>query len=227
MFSLAAPCVAFSVARAAAVAPHECAHCAAALALGVPRAAIHLELGLCGQSRGRPHVLVEGITVPAHARLVQHAGWCFSVVLAVAINFLQISSYRAPLLTAAWLTALEAVSSDLLCLGSTASRGERFSCGNFGILLLECTGFNKRFLLPALRRMMRVTIVRGAQSAGVVVYRRHTFRRRALIGKRLRVVSGKRTDLPTQLLGSGWADCLNTSLQPTEDAPPQFWQGHT
>ena len=115
------------------------------------------------------------------------------------------------------LVAIEAVCSDLLCLGPCASAGDRFFCGNFGLLLLDSRHVEK--VLPALSTMLRVTCMRGAQSAGLVTY---VAKRSGHVGERHRVVNGKRTDLPTLLLRK----CRNM-LRGQAIQAPQFFQGHT
>ena len=219
----------FLLAHQAALVLHEWTHCATALALGAPRAAIHVDLGM------NPHVRVDGLSAtPIRAALVRHAGWCFSLLFAITASFTHVLlplSCRVPLLAALWLTATEAVRSDLLRQGASASTDERFGCGNFGIVMLDSAG--RRLLLPALRRMMRVTMMRGAQSAGYVTYRKDPFKRRSLVGKRRRVVSGKRTDMSRQLLASlphaSAIEQLASSLRGGDHEPagPEVYQGHT
>ena len=60
-------------------------------------------------------------------------------------------------------------------------------CGNFGLLLLLPA--HRRATLRLLRKMLRITMIRGAQSAGIATYDRSG------VGLRCRVVNGKRTDL--------------------------------
>ena len=93
-------------------------------------------------------------------------------------------------------TAAEAVSSDLL---STAVHLNRFFCGNFGMLLLQQASAGK--VDGFLRRMLKITMMRGAQSAGVVTYQCvDSSSQTNRVGKRFRVVNGKRTDLSEKLL---------------------------
>ena len=44
----------------------------------------------------------------------------------------------------------------------------RFNCGNFGLLLLKLE--NARYVDEILRRMVQVTMIRGAQAGGIVTY---------------------------------------------------------
>ena len=73
-------------------------------------------------------------------------------------------------------------------------------CGNFGILLL--LPLARKDALQLLRRMLRITSVRGAQSAGVVTYEKASGSTvdGDAVGVRTRVVNGKRTDLADLLL---------------------------
>ena len=73
-------------------------------------------------------------------------------------------------------------------------------CGNFGILLL--LPVERAEVLLLLRRMLKITSVRGAQSAGVVTYEHKKGEATVL---RCRVVNGKRTALDELLLASGVA----------------------
>jgi len=95
----------------------------------------------------------------AAAWLVRHAAWIFSVLLI----FWTRKSKNARL--AATLTALEALSTDLLGLYRGAS-GVLF-CGNFGIICLHqawSTADNGKTALDILEKMVSVTMMRGAQS---------------------------------------------------------------
>lgn len=66
---------------------------------------------------------------------------------------------------------------------------------------------------PLLETMVRVTMMRGAQSAGLVTY---TAKAK---GERHRVVNGKRTDLCTLLLRK-----VDNLLRPDQLRPPQLFQ---
>ena len=76
---------------------------------------------------------------------------------------------------------------------------ELFYCGNFGILVL--TEASKTIVGPLLRKMIKITMMRGAQSAGVVTYQCvDSSSQTNRVGKRFRVVNGKRTVLTDLLL---------------------------
>jgi hypothetical protein len=125
--------------------------------------------------------------------LIRHAGWLFSVILAIFIH----QHYRhgkAKTIgtysflgsnwcsTAAILTALDAMATDLLSLGklsfsdqsafiSTTISSNRFNsvvlyCGNFGVILLSGAWFGNggKTALDILEKMIHVTMMRGAQS---------------------------------------------------------------
>ena len=68
-------------------------------------------------------------------------------------------------------------------------------CGNFGLLLL--LPLERATVLSLLRRMLKITMVRGAQSAGLVTYETASA---GVRGVRSRVVNRKRTDLDDLLL---------------------------
>ena len=63
------------------------------------------------------------------------------------------------------IVALEGVHSDLI---SSYRPFGRFLCGNFGLILLSQASARKVDRL--LRRMLEITMMRGAQSAGLVTY---------------------------------------------------------
>ena len=66
-------------------------------------------------------------------------------------------------------------------------------------------------MLPVLEKMVRTTMMRGAQSAGMVTYQR---RGGTLRSRRRRVVASKRADLATKLLNVVANDCARR-LPPT------------
>ena len=116
---------------------------------------------------------------------------------------------------AAVVTALEAVSTDLLGLGVPSSLGAVASsssssssvtllCGNFGVILINAAWAGKKEALDILEKMIEVTMMRGAQSGGVVTYASGPGGGKSpegvnappqLRGIRTRVVNGKRTTL--------------------------------
>jgi Zn-dependent protease len=114
--------------RRASVVAHELAHYAVARLLGYP-AAVHL-------TGAHPHVAVRGIeTVPHHACIVRHAGWIFSVLLAVLMSLAAFCMVGAdallvcvPSVIAAWATALDAVTSDLLGVARGSKRSQLGPC---------------------------------------------------------------------------------------------------
>jgi hypothetical protein len=129
--------------------------------------------------------------------------------------------YDRGALAGAWLTAFDALSSDLLGAGGAcrSEHAETFFCGNFGLVLLELAHADKVKLL--LDTMMRVTMMRGAQSAGLVTYV-GTHGSCDCKGVRRRVVNGKRTNLCTLLLRE-----YERLLKPSRLTAPQLFQGHT
>jgi hypothetical protein len=129
--------------------------------------------------------------------VIRHAGWVISVAMALVLY-----CRRSQLPLAAFvasLTALEAISTDLLRLPvipflSSATAGS-FLCGNFGIIVLHQAWLasNGKAALDVLEKMITVTMMRGAQSGGVVTFDKH--------GRfqRTRVVNKKRTSLSHEL----------------------------
>ena len=85
-------------------------------------------------------------------------------------------------------------------------------CGNFGLLLLNLAAGGR--IDELLDMMLRVTMARGAQSAGLVTYRDGK-------GTRKRVVNGKRTDLCDKLMHMFARELRRKFTKPT------IFQGHT
>ena len=157
--------------------------------------------------------------------VVRHAGWIVSVLVWIV---LALFSYRHnnqkmkqqqrrypkdnAALVAASLTALEAISTDLLGMyygggggGASASKSV-FLCGNFGIILLHKAWQNVdggATALDILEKMVQVTMMRGAQSGGVVTFQpssgsgssKSKSAKNGMTGIRCRVLNQKRTDL--------------------------------
>ena len=109
-------------------------------------------------------------------------------------------------------------------------------CGNFGIIFLDPRFRDK--VLPLLREMIRITMMRGAQSAGIATYLRtasaaNTRERLGFLsrlGVRSRVVNGKRTDLSALVMRRlAWDLRRAAAFHGVGDAieAPQVFQGHT
>ena len=71
-----------------------------------------------------------------------------------------------------------------------------FFCGNFGIILLSPSAWDGTTVLDLLQKMIEVTMMRGAQTGGVVAWKKYPKNNKGL---RSRVVAGKRTDLSSNL----------------------------
>jgi hypothetical protein len=202
------------VARRLATWLHEVSHASTAALLGYD-----FSIDLASE---RPSVTVSSFRLScSHACMIRHAGWVTSCLLACAT--VSLASWKLyathdtagspeALLTALSFTvvAAEAMQSDLL---SSEKPAGRFFCGNFGLLLLNQISAGR--VHHILRRMLEITMMRGAQSAGLVTYRSSR-------GVRYRVVNGKRTDLAGKLLSKA------TSItRPSAITAPQLFQGHT
>jgi hypothetical protein len=146
--------------------------------------------------------------VVAVSFITRHAGWIFSLALALVLHVIRQKYHwkiSATACLAAYVTAVEAFSTDFLGLvprlGGLESSTVVF-CGNFGIILLNTkwmTDDNGKTALDVLEKMVNVTMMRGAQCGGVVTYSAEhsdgTKDRPQLEGIRSRVVNAKRTDL--------------------------------
>jgi len=159
-----------------------------------------------------------------HHDIIRHAGWIFSVLLAIVCHLLHNykrttkndnndkgSSILGNIAMVAYITAFEAIVTDLLQLipMHTVTQNDSIICfcGNFGILLLNPSWLSidgGRTALDVLEKMVNVTMMRGAQSGGVVTFEPDCYSKKhpsssstppPLHGVRSRVVNAKRSDL--------------------------------
>lgn len=200
---------------------HEATHVVTALLMGVPWNDGIIRDGilpfLLRLLLGRQSVIFHtdnggGVDDSALWMMVRHVGWVASLVLAS-----QIPRRFQTARLAAQITACEAISTDLLQLNVlfqgmtfTPLLGENaasslFYCGNFGIILLHHLWLTDQgqSALDVLEKMVKVTMMRGAQSGGVITFRpsssSSTQGRPILKGIRSRVVNQKRTDLSVEV----------------------------
>eukprot|EP00931_Biecheleriopsis_adriatica_P026260 TRINITY_DN15999_c0_g2_i2.p1 TRINITY_DN15999_c0_g2~~TRINITY_DN15999_c0_g2_i2.p1 ORF type:complete len:1401 (-),score=231.76 TRINITY_DN15999_c0_g2_i2:11-4213(-) len=127
---------------------------------------------------------------------VRHSGWIFSALCACWAMW---KASDGKLQLAAGVTAVEAVSSDLLglshpCMLQSPSMGW-FFCGNFGLILINEAWKKGSKAKDILEKMVQVTMMRGAQTGGVVTYVKANRKAGNVRGVRSRVVNSKRTDL--------------------------------
>mmetsp|Transcript_53860 Transcript_53860/g.128012 ORF Transcript_53860/g.128012 Transcript_53860/m.128012 type:complete len:1454 (-) Transcript_53860:172-4533(-) len=217
----------FVIARWCASVLHEGAHILSAAVLGFPREA--LTLSNLRSALFSREVAVKGLPSRA-AAVVRHSGWLASFALAVVAGVMG-GEHGAAWRLAVYVTSLEAASSDLLGIG--AGPGEeawRFRCGNFGILLLDPE--YRAQALSILRTMVRVTMMRGAQSGGVVHYapladKEGTKGAAGVVGIRSRVVNGKRTDLSQLVSEKLGRDAKVAARKHGSLEGPLFYAGHT
>ncbi len=146
------------------------------------------------------------------------------------------------ILMAALVTAMEAITTDfigwdpLLPLYVGTIR-QTFYCGNFGVILLSRTWFDNKETtsdaLDTLQQMIEVTMMRGAQSGGVVFYqpmKAHDGHDAAIHAKavRSRVVNKKRTDLSELVRCKVEKDLRkNAVYEAKESFIPRMLVGHT
>jgi hypothetical protein len=144
---------------------------------------------------------------------IRHSGWIgSSIVLMIAVllqyhyghdkNKNNNDDHYRFFLMASFVTLLEALSTDLFLwkpLLPIYNPRAIFFCGNFGILILNPVWLqHKDSFLDVLQEMVSVTMMRGAQSAGVVFYHnsnKDTTTTTTTVAGRSRVVNYKRTDL--------------------------------
>merc|ERR1719491_791050 len=106
-------------------------------------------------------------------------------------------------------------------------------CGNFGVLLLHEAWLNNggKSALDIIEKMVEVTMMRGAQSGGVVTFdEKKSGKESALVGTRSRTIKSKRETLSTILRTKMEKDtrslfsCLKS--KPTSKLT-KFYAGHT
>jgi hypothetical protein len=207
----------FLLAYWALICAHEAFHVATACLVGRARGALtrsNFVSATCSR-----HVCVPGAS-GWRALCIRHAGWVGSLSLAVCLSLLDTPSSEASASwrAAAWLTALDSMCSDLLGLAG-AHGSSAFHCGNFGLILLGKDNRNK--VIAILKEMVRITMMRGAQSGGVITYVRNGSK--GVKGIRSRVVNGKRTDLSALITEKLAAD---QRWAPLIDGP-RIYAGHT
>lgn len=209
---------------------HECAHLLAAIALGHSGPGLRIEMHRLDKS---PSVVVPGPLSHSHTAIIHHAGWVTSLLLATPLLLAtsrhlalrdsgEISLHTMELLVLTvcfLLTACEAICSDLLSKSSPVDgQNYRFFCGNFGLILLQQSQAHRARTF--MRRMMRITMVRGAQTAGLITYAGS--RASNVKGVRRRVVNGKRSDLSDKLMRRSRPLFRASAIK-----APQIFQGHT
>ena len=193
---------------------HEGFHIAAACLVGHAGAALTVS-NLVSAAFSK-HVSVRGAS-GWQRRVIQHAGWVGSCVLVAVILLCTTAEGGSSFLqAAAILTALDAVCSDLLGI---ASGTDMFHCGNFGLVVLNKEHRDK--VLKILKEMIRITMMRGAQSGGVITYAQKSGL--GFKGVRSRVVNGKRTDLSELIVSKLQGDLR---LAPLLEGP-RVYAGHT
>jgi len=170
---------------------------------------------------------------------IRNTGWIFSLLLALMVCHRY--GKASPLGMAAIVTAIEAIATDLFELGqflplstsiestvesSVSATKCIFYCGNFGILLLNHWWWtNKRgreSALDCLEQMVYTTMMRGAQSGGVVNYTPYGKTPDNMKAIRTRVLNRKRTDLSKQIRQQ-----VEKSFSPDKGSDAVLLSGHT
>lgn len=143
--------------------------------------------------------------------LVRHAGWAASLGIALLIGYwsrrtsskqmedrAELMAFSRVMSICAWVTFFEAFCTDFLGIGVIAGKSHLLFCGNFGLVLINSAWVDQdygRKALKMLEQMVHITMMRGAQSGGVIAWAVDTEDSMKAKGIRSRVVNGKRTDL--------------------------------
>jgi hypothetical protein len=154
------------------------------------------------------------------------------------------------MLVAALVTAFEAVATDFMGWNpilplSVGTIRQTFYCGNFGMIMLSHCWFKnsetKTAALDTLQQMVEVTMMRGAQSGGVVAYCPSESKDKSgsdtftpSKAMRSRVVNKKRTDLSKLVRSKVEKDLLKAMVPPpstfqqcADSFIPRMLVGHT
>lgn len=188
--------------------------------------------------------------------LVRHTGWIFSLILAIGLHFAFLTTassnskqdnvspgsrrVRKMMVSTAYITALEAIITDLCQLTPVTvmpqgNNSYSFFCGNFGAILLNACWGETNFdsALTMLQQMTRITMIRGAQSGGLVTFvEEHTSggKRTEWKAIRNRVVNRKRTDLSNKLFAKvrqSMRFAPSNSNNSLASSTAKFFMGHT
>ena len=147
------------------------------------------------------------------------------------------SSWQTLLMWTAYATALEALATDLWQLTPTPATSGVFYCGNFGLIILNPLWLhhpdergNCHSVLSILKDMIRTTMMRGAQSGGVVTFEPTTSRSSSSMtvtmkATRSRVVNRKRTDLSERIIAQVQHDNRRAFRSGTQQV--KTFSGHT
>ena len=135
---------------------------------------------------------------PSQVMIVRNTGWIASVILALIIYLISVKTSRLKSARpAAWISAVEAIITDLIGFGIRGLSPTTLLCGNFGVILInpmwrESSESSKQ-ALKLLTKMINVTMMQGAQAGGVITWAENDLGN--VYGIRSRVVNCKRTDL--------------------------------
>ncbi|EKX55458.1 hypothetical protein GUITHDRAFT_99235 [Guillardia theta CCMP2712] len=151
--------------------------------------------------------------------LIRHAGWIGSMAVTLVVCA---RGFSGSCKIAAFFTLIDSLCSDLLGIHHGSASDEVFHCGNFGIIIFDKE--KRGQVYSFLKTMVRITMMRGAQSGGIVTY---VPKKDGLKGIRSRVVNGKRTDLSELVTSKLWHDQLWASLRYGLRDDVRVYAGHT
>lgn len=206
---------------------HELAHLVCAISLGLVTLS-----DLCRDGLWKTFLLeatfFRRVSVPYpeeqwKVELLKASGWFASATIAIILHFLHRNGAKGftnkkPLyLFASYLVVVDAFATDALGFrqlftlerAAIAPNVLTVFCGNFGAIILHRAWFEKggNFIYDIIEKMIQITMMRGAQSGGIVTFRcketkgdttdgHPTF---DMHGSRTRVVKSKRGDLSKML----------------------------
>ena len=163
---------------------HEAFHLLAAALVGLAHRSLRISNFVDALLHQR--VTIEGAE-GWRSTLIRHAGWIGSMAVTLVVCA---RGFSGSCKIAAFFTLIDSLCSDLLGIHHGSASDEVFHCGNFGIIIFDKE--KRGQVYSFLKTMVRITMMRGAQSGGIVTY---VPKKDGLKGIRSRVVNGKRTDL--------------------------------
>ena len=124
-------------------------------------------------------------------------------------------------------TAFDAICSDVLFDGMSSTTSALLHCGNFGIVLLNAAWCfrNGERAYDLLEKMINVTMMRGAQSGGIVTFEEQSEGK--MRGVRSRVVNMKRTDSSKLLRSKTERESKGKMNHSEKKAQARIFCGHT
>ena len=158
---------------------HELFHVLSAIFLGVGSGTVHKEdedipATFLRFALGRAVNIPELVNAnDSQVMIVRNSGCIATVIFAMIIHLINVKTSKLnSASSAAWISAAEAIITDLLGCGIRGLGPTTLLCGNFEVILInpmwrDCSHSRKE-TLKLLTKMINVTMMREAQASGVI-----------------------------------------------------------